>query len=153
MINVLLESLLLESDRHQDIRIFQLPSSNNIKLTCTGLWNKRLGCMHFCLPNSILPFAFNSNKKYFFNTLKILWGFTSSSLLLFCQVISRLLTLPEYIYAHVYVSDVLILTVSFKLVNFVFQYFPFHSTKVSTSFLLYITLFTFFHFTWVLQQL
>jgi hypothetical protein len=24
---------------------------------------------------------------------------------------------------------------------------------VSTSFLLYITLFTFFHFTWVLQQL
>jgi hypothetical protein len=45
------------------------------------------------------------------------------------------------------------LTVSFKLINFVFQIFPFCVPEMSASFVLYIIQVIFIHFIWFMQPL
>jgi hypothetical protein len=46
------------------------------------------------------------------------------TILHFYHISSRLVTLLEFIYTPVQISNILILTVCFKLINFVFQIFP-----------------------------
>jgi hypothetical protein len=55
----------------------------------------------------------------------------------FYQVSSRLVTLCKFIYASEQVSNNFVLSVSFKLINVIFQIFLYLFLKVSTSFTSY----------------
>jgi hypothetical protein len=60
--------------------------------------------------------------------------------------VPRLVTLLKFIYAPIQVCDVLILTVRFNLIDFVFKTFPFLVPEMSTVFAPHITQVIFIHF-------
>jgi hypothetical protein len=83
--------------------------------------------------------------------MQILWESASRfPFLTFHLVIFRLVAPLKFIYFSIQVSDVLVLTVRCKLINFVFQMFPLFIPEISAGFASYINHVILIYFGWIL---
>jgi hypothetical protein len=129
-------------------------SNRDLNLSGTRVWHKWLWCVNFSLPNTPWPLYIQLLTEVIFPPSQNLSRIRKKiAPLILYELGSRLVTLLKIRYAPIQVSDVLILIVSFKPINFVFQISPFLVPEMSTSFPPYITHITFIHFTGILQPL